>query len=227
MKGTFYAVGVGPGDPELITVKAQRILALCSVVAVPVSGSARNIASAAAGNSLNGKKILHYDFPMTNDVQTLMKSHEDTADAIAELLDEGMDTAFITIGDPSIYSTAMYIYDILAARGYKVQMIPGVPSFCGAAASLGIPLCLGDEQVCIIPASCGDETERESYVTKIFMKPGKSASENKDGFLKTGAMIVADATMETEKIYRNGDENTVNPGYLSIMIMKEKRRMME
>ena len=76
MKGTFYAVGVGPGDPELITVKAQRILALCSVVAVPVSGSARNIASAAAGNSLNGKKILHYDFPMTNDVQTLMKSHE-------------------------------------------------------------------------------------------------------------------------------------------------------
>ena len=111
-------MGVGPGDPGLITRKAVGIISECGVIAIPESGGSRNIAREIAADLLDGKEILVCDMPMTRDNVALQQSHQIAANAIVKKLSEGSDVAFLTLGDPTVYSTYIYVHKLVAAMGY-------------------------------------------------------------------------------------------------------------
>lgn len=160
MKGILYGVGVGPGDPELLTAKAIRLLRECDAVAAPKSADGRQTALDIASPYIGqDKSILLFDMPMTHDRQARNASHDAAADALCALLDEGKTVVFLTLGDPTIYSTYWYVHKRVAARGYAAELVPGVPSFCAAAAAMGRALCEDGEMLHIIPATHGRTEE--------------------------------------------------------------------
>ena len=156
MKGIAYGVGVGPGDPELITVKALRLIREAEVIAVPgrkaEESVAYRIADAAAGG-LEDKELVAVYMPMVNDREVIEEEHQKAASRLEEYLDMGKNSVFLTEGDPSVYSTFGYLRKILEEDGYTVETVPGVTSFCAAAARLGIPLAEWDEPLHILPAA--------------------------------------------------------------------------
>lgn len=155
MTGTFYGVSVGPGDPELLTLQAVRLLRQCPVLAAPQTASGQMLA---LGSELDGKTILPLQFAMSRDAAVLRTSHETAASAVRPFLDAGQDVAMLNLGDVSIYATFGYLQEILQAQGYATAMAAGVPSFCAAAARLNQPLTGGmDAPLTIAPGSRADE----------------------------------------------------------------------
>jgi len=152
-RGFFYAVGVGSGDPELMTFKAVEVIRLCEWIAYADSGGNESVALKISGQYIAGKSRLSCPMPMTTDPERLRRAHEEAAGKIAGILDAGKSVAFLVLGDPSIYATVMYVHRILSGKGYDTAIIPGIASFCAVAAAINQPLCLGDEELHIFPSS--------------------------------------------------------------------------
>lgn len=146
MKGRLFGVGVGPGDPELMTYKAVRIIKECQVLAVPARGRKHAVSYRIAAEMIENmeeKEFLDLDTPMTKDRQILDRNYENAAGRIIEELEKGKDVAYLTLGDPTIYSTYMYIHRIVKAKGYETTIISGIPSFCAAAAKMTLGMLIG------------------------------------------------------------------------------------
>lgn len=154
-KGTLYGVSVGPGDPENLTLKAVRVLKAADVIAAPSTGRNRQTALGIVADCIAGKPIVDCLTPMSKDLAVVARAHDKIADDICALLDEGKDVAFITLGDAGVYSTYYYTHERVVARGYRAEVVPGVTSFCDAAARLGRPLCEGSEPLLVVPVSTG------------------------------------------------------------------------
>jgi len=126
MTGTFYGVSVGPGDPELITLQAVRLIRQCPVMAAPQTASgqmlALDIARSALGEALDGKTIVPLYFAMSRDPAVLAASHKEAVQAVRPYLDAGQDTAMLNLGDVSIYATFGYLQCLLEAEGYPTAM---------------------------------------------------------------------------------------------------------
>lgn len=177
VKGTFYGVSVGPGDPELLTLQAVRLIRQCPVLAAPQTSSgqmlALDIARSALGKALDGKTIVPLHFAMSRDPSVLAASHRQAAQAVRPFLDAGQDVAMLNLGDVSIYATFGYLQEILQADGYATAMAAGVPSFCAAAARLNVPLTGGmDTPLTIAPGGWADRV-LETPGTKVLMKTGR------------------------------------------------------
>lgn len=225
-KGTLYGIGVGPGDPELMTQKAVRLLKECDVVAGPQAGESEKTAFKIAEPFIQGKPVLCCDMPMTRDRERLSACHDQAADQICALLAQGKTVAFLTLGDPSVYSTYWYVHKRVAARGYAAQMVPGVPSFCAAAAALGRALCEGDEMLHIIPASHTSTDEGLSLPgNKVLMKAGKAILTVREKMKAQGtlqqAALVERCGMKGERIITDLDSLDDPTGYFSIILVKE------
>lgn len=229
-KGILYGVGVGPGDPELMTVKAVRTVERCPVIALPQSGrgecTAYEIAKEAVP-ALEKKEKLLLSMPMTRDQDTLLESWREAADQIARKLDLGQDVAFLTLGDPAVYSTYLYLHRLVEKMGYEARMIPGVPSFCAAAARLGWGLCENRQPLHILPASYDGTEEALSLPgTKVLMKAGSSAAEVMDALGKRGLRsrtgLVVNCGMAGEKAYQSLETTPEEQGYFSLYIVKEE-----
>ena len=220
MKGRLFAIGVGPGDPELITLKAVNILKDIDIIACPSKenrpGNAYDIAAKAVPE-ITKKQIMTLEFPMTK--KDVTDAHKNAAKKLMQVLDNGNDTAFLTLGDPSIYSTFSYISDLIRQNGYEVIVISGVTSFSAAAAKLLLPLSLGDESVMITSKEYTDNAK-----TLVIMKAGSILKELKDKVSKTEKemYMVENCDMEDEKIYKGIDSIPDEAGYFSIVIVKEK-----
>lgn len=226
MTGTLFGVGVGPGDPELLTVKAIETLRAAAVVAVPDTGGEKTALHVAA-KYIADKEILLCPMPMIRDKERLAKSRRESVDKICERLEEGQDVAFATLGDPSIYSTYMYLHRLVLERGYKAKMIPGVPSFCAAAAALGDSLCEGGEALHIFPASYeGLEEGICLKGSKVLMKSGRRMAEVrqvlKDAGLAGQTRMVECCGMKNETIYRHLEDVSDDASYFSILLIKER-----
>ncbi len=152
--GTLYGLGVGPGDPELLTIKAARILG--QVEAVFAASSSTNdysIAEAIIGPHLPpGTAVTRLPFPMTRDRSALDAAWEANAAAMAAVLGAGRDAAFVTLGDPLLYSTFGYVLPLVRQRlpGLPVVIVPGVTSFQAAAARTGDVLAESGENLLIV-----------------------------------------------------------------------------
>ncbi|MBI1910471.1 MAG: precorrin-2 C(20)-methyltransferase [Deltaproteobacteria bacterium] len=179
--GTLYGVGVGPGDPELMTMKAFKVLSSSGAVAVPRAsdsssdGMSQALLIVKKAIDLNDKKILQLLFPMTKDKAVLKESRQKAVEEIAEELKAGQDVAFITLGDPMLYSTFSYLVPLLKEilPEAEVKTIPGVTSFSAGMSSAALPLAESNEKVIIIPAAYDVEEVKEhlkSFDTLVLMK---------------------------------------------------------
>ncbi|MCI8637789.1 MAG: precorrin-2 C(20)-methyltransferase [Coprococcus sp.] len=247
MKGKFYVVGVGPGEPELITLKAIRIIKESHVVALPISrkgfekpiyeaaGEARGDAKLLEGcmayqivrqvlPEVSGKAKLYLPMPMLKEKDRLDAAHSLCADAAAGRLDAGDTAAFLTIGDPSVYSTGMYVHERLKRKGYETHLVPGVPSFCAAAAALDTEIARNKEEIHILPASYGVEKGLYLPGTKILMKAGKKMPEIKRMAREKGIRIqmAENCGMEDERYYFSAEEIPDKASYYSLLMIKEE-----
>ena len=155
MKGILYGVGTGPGDPELLTLKALKIIRESDIIVIPADDP-KDCASyqtvERAFPQIREKRLICLPFPMVRDREKRRIQQEKNAEIIAKILSKGKQAAFLTIGDPSIYSTYGYIHNILRRRGFDARIVSGIPSFCAAAASLGEILCEDRETLEILPS---------------------------------------------------------------------------
>ena len=163
--GTFWGVGVGPGDPELLTLKAHRLITQSPVVCVPKQGFS---ADGYSFNIVKGyldpsrQEVLELIFPMTKDLERLRPIWAENVAAIAERLEAGKDCVFVTEGDPFLYSTFTPMFRLLRTRrpDLSIKVIPGVTSISAVTAQTLTPMAHGDERIAIIPATYGDERLR-------------------------------------------------------------------
>lgn len=227
-EGKLWGVGVGPGDPELLTVKAVRVLREADVVIVPDASSGDKVALNIARDYLRDKEIQFVKTPMVRDQALMDAAHEQAADTICALLDQGKQVAFLTLGDPAIYSTYMYIHEKVLRRGYSVEVVPGIPSFCAAAARLNRSLCLGREPLTIIPASHDQNELMDVPGNKVFMKAGRSILELQQALAERGllenASMVENCSMENERVYPSFGDLKEPSGYFSLVIVKGDRQ---
>ncbi|MFQ5736683.1 MAG: precorrin-2 C(20)-methyltransferase [Thermodesulfobacteriota bacterium] len=179
--GTFYGIGVGPGDPELITLKAKRVIEGAGVLAVPRSrdtasdGRSKALSILSGVVDVEGKETIELLFPMTRDAAALAGSRKEAAALLSDRLSAGVDAAFITLGDPMTYSTFSYLVPFVEAAlpGVRVRSIPGVTSFAALASRAVMPLAESDERVVIIPAADDMEEVRgalDAFDTVVLMK---------------------------------------------------------
>ena len=152
----LYGIGVGPGDPELLTVKAARLIRAAPVVFVPVrEAGAVSLARTIAGPHLGGawQDVIELKYPIVRDAARLAAAWAANADAIASRVAAAGCGVFLTEGDPLLYSTFIHTLAALRERqpGLRVEVVPGVTSFTAAAAVAGMPLAIGDERIAIVP----------------------------------------------------------------------------
>lgn len=249
MPGKLYVIGVGPGDPELLTLKAARIIRSVPVLFVPKGreeGTSLALSIIQGAVSTEGKQIVELHFPMVKTAPhsgplprvereaataALEAKWSDAVDAVLKYLDEGKDAAFITIGDPSIYSTFFYLYDRLLEKrpGLEVEFIPGISSINASAARAGLSLGLGNERIAVLPANYLDSLQDmlERFDTVVLMKVSKVFPEIKDMLRRTGltahAVYVCRAGMDDEKVIRDIHQvREVDLNYFSLIIVRKR-----
>lgn len=226
MKGKLYGVGVGPGDPKLMTYKAVETIQKCQVVAVPKSGDSEQVALNIAKEFIKNQILIDCYMPMIRDKEALRKQHEEVVSELKGYLDKGQDIAFLTLGDPTIYSTYMYIHRLIKEMGYETEIIPGISSICSVAAALNDSLCEGSDCLHIIPASYkGKEDYLDLEGTKVLMKTGRSMEKVKQHLKEKGlyerARAVECASMPNEKIHESLD-TVEESSYFSVIVVKER-----
>ena len=176
MTGILFGTGIGPGDPELMTLKAVRLIRENDTIAVPGEKPEESIAyqiAVQAVPELAEKELVAIPMPMTKNAKELEENHRRGAEKIEELLDAGKNVVFLTLGDPTVYSTYLYVHRRVLEDGYDARIVSGVTSFCAAAASLSEGLVENSEELHVIPASYQIEDALELSGTKVLMKAGK------------------------------------------------------
>ena len=220
--GIFYGVSVGSGDPELITLKAVRIIEKCPVIIAPCTKNSLALSVAQNIIDFSDKKIIFADFPMSKDENILSMNYSRIADIVCGELAEN-DVAMLNLGDISIYSTFSYIADIVQEKGFEVIRCAGVTSFCASACECGINLSDRDKPLIIIPFGCDNMIDLlKSCGTKIIMKCGKNTGKLIDILrelnLLGNAYAVENCGLENQKILK-GYEITDNLGYFTVFIV--------
>ncbi len=239
MTGKLYVIGVGPGDPELLTLKAIRILKEIPCICVPkgkeeASSLALSIIKKAI--SIEDKEIIEAHFPMkktrsvsSSEAIDIEEKWQETITNISNRLSRGIDMAFITLGDPTIYSTFFYLFNRLISihQDLNIEIIPGISSINASASKAMISLGLADDKIAIIPAtySIGKLGEIiQTFDTIVFMKVhrvfDKVIELIKEMDLLKKAVYVKRAGMEDEKIFKDITKITKDDlDYLSILII--------
>ena len=228
MRGKAYGVGVGPGDSELMTLKAVRLIRENDVIAVPGKIPEESVAykiALGAVPEIAKKTLVPVYMPMVRDRELIAKSHREAADTIEKYLDEGKNVVYLTLGDSTIYCTFSYIQHIMEDEGYEVELVSGIPSFCAAAARLGISLTEGNEPLHVIPGLHNTEGTLEWPGNYVIMKSASKMPQVKAMLARSGydVQAVENCSMETEKVYRSIEEIPDEAGYFSLIIAKEKK----
>ena len=230
MKGKLYGIGVGPGDPELMTLKAKRLIEECDIVAVPVKKEgeesvALNIARGAA--SVPEEKVRRILFTMNKDKAKREECRQAAAEAIMEYLDAGQSVAMPVLGDVGIYRTYSYVHKKLIQAGYEVQMISGIPSFCAGASKANISIVEGNEGFGVIPSLKGIDQVKKAmgvFDNLVIMKVGSHVKEVYDILKAEGkednAIIISNVGMEGEYVGPLLPDREY--GYFTTMIIKSE-----
>ena len=237
-KGVLIGVGVGVGDPEDLTLKAVKCIKESDVICLPRKDKLKcraYLIVKEAVPEIEEKELLGFEFEMIKDSGALQRMHREIYEEIRKCIEEGKKVALLTIGDPTVYSTFMYIAEQARKDDIPVRIISGITSFCASAARLGISLCEGDAPLYVI--SDARQFERKSNLngTTVVMKCGRVMAELKDhlrkverelkvhgGFLEVYA--VSDAGLPQEQRYFGLEELPEEAPYMTTMIIKEIKR---
>lgn len=232
MKGIFYGVGVGPGDPELITLKAANLLGNCGCIAVPKTAEEKESLALAIAKQVIGEKaeILELVFPMTRNREKLDQSWSEAAERIAGYLDRGVDVAFITLGDPTVYSTCMYVIKKLREMGYQTEIIPGITSFCAAAAKAGVSLAENRETLAVIPSAYdfdGLDEVLDAFDNVVLMKVSARFEKIREKLTEKGledrTVTVSRCGLEGERInYGFSEIDADSVSYFTTLLVRKK-----
>jgi len=211
----LYGVGVGPGDKELLTLKAVKTIEMCEVIVSP--SAMKGIALGIAEDFISeDKEVMIKQFPMGGEDQE-EKIYE-AFKAIEEKLKEGKNVAFLTLGDPFVYSTYIYLLKYIEEHGFEVETIPGITSFCASASLAQKPLVIGDEPLLITPASRVSDIKDEKYV--VIMKVYKREEEVLDVLDEKGFnyVYIKKAGREGQEILHKREDILDNKEYMSLII---------
>ena len=226
MRGIAYGVGVGPGDPELMTYKAAKLIRENDVIAVPGKDPREAVAYKIAAGvvpEIADKELVSIFMPMIKDRELIDREHQKAARRVEEILDTGRNLVYLTLGDPTVYCTFTYIQHYLEADGYQVELVPGISSFCAAAARLNVPLCEWDEQLHVVPAVHRLDKVLDEPGNYVLMKSASQMAAVKQMLRDSGrdVMMVENCSMADEKVYHSVDEIPDDAGYFSLIIAKE------
>ncbi len=228
--GTFYGIGVGPGDPELLTVKAINALKKIDVLIAPkTEKKSDSVALSIAQPHLKPSvEIIFQTFPMVKDFAAEKEIFAANTDEILKLLRAGKNVGFATLGDPMFYSTYIYIFKLLEPRGVKIITVAGVPAFLAIAAQIGRPLAFGNDILTIIPATAELDAIK-NFLDKadatVLMKVYKNFPEIVDALKTHGlidkAILVSRCGLDDEKIITDVDAHKDEPlNYLSTILTR-------
>lgn len=234
--GKLYGVGVGPGDSELLTMKAVRLLQAADLVAVPDIGHGRLTAHGIIESYIEGKELLVCSTPMVRDRAAADASYDRIAEQVCERLACGKTVVYATLGDPTVYSTYVRIHQRVVARGFDAEIVPGVTSFCAVAARLGTALCEGPERLVIVPTptalgfadlSDGPDGASEPPTSTVYMKVGRDM-ERLVAFLRAQgnldrASAVANCGLADEAVYESLDDAEGERAYFSTVVVPSAR----
>ena len=227
MSGTLYGVGLGPGDPDLVTLKAARLIAACPVVAYPaLAGGASFARSIAAGLIPPGAREIAIDVPMTTDRAPAQAAYDEGAARIAGALDAGLDVACLCEGDPFFYGSFMYLHARLSGR-FAVEVVPGVTSLTAAAARAGRPLAARNERLTVLPGPLPEAELRariEGADSVAVMKLGRHLPKVRGVIdalgLTDAAIYVERATLADEVILPLRDAPEAAPYFSMILLTR-------
>ncbi|WP_028128566.1 precorrin-2 C(20)-methyltransferase [Selenomonas sp. AE3005] len=213
MSGIFYGIGVGPGDPELLTVKAIKAIENVDVLIAPKTEKKEGSVALTVAKPYLKKdvEIVYQVFPMVKGfAENSTEAWEANKQEILALLQAGKNVAFLTIGDPMFYSTYIYIYRLLEHEDVEIKTIPGIPAFAAIGSQLGYPIVEGDDVLTIIPATASPEKVEKAMQAAdnvVLMKVYKNFEEMADLLAKNEmaeqAVLVSRAGLDDEKIIYN------------------------
>lgn len=230
MAGKLYGVGVGPGDPMLMTLKAVKCIEECDIIGIPAKEPGACTAwriAAGAVTDIEDKEVLPVIVPMTKDYSLIEAAYDEGSERIRKVLDDGRNVAFLNLGDPTLYGTYMGIHKRITGMGYEAVIIPGVSSICAVAAKLGIPLGERSDEIHILPGSYGVEKIDSLSGTKVIMKSAGRADDvvqylgKAQECGKCRVCAVTDCGMADEKVFTDIERMEERPGYFTTFIVRE------
>ena len=213
----LYGIGTGPGDKELLTLKAVRAMRESSVIFAP-NNRGENMAINTAREFIEDKEIVYIDLPMGSVTQ---ETYKNAAETIIDNIPDGEVGAFLTIGDPMIYSTFTYIMDELEDREIEIEVVSGIPSFIAAAASMKLPLTTKGDNFILC-----DELEEENLkglnsvaILKTLRNKEKTIKILEENNFKY--KYIKRVSFSEEKIIENKEEIIEDRDYISLIIAKK------
>lgn len=236
----LFGVGVGPGDPLLVTLKAIRVIEKAEVVAIPAGSKEKCMAYNIVKDVVEGidnKEILECPIPMTDDEATLNQAYFQGTNLIAKCISEGKNVAFLNLGDPVLYGTYMQFHNRILNMGYEAEIVGGVSSVSAVAGRLSIPLGVRRDSIHIIPGYYFSKNVQQSFEvtveeyirnkdTVVVMKLGKAVEQivklcvrlEKSKIAKASA--VANCGMPNEIVFNDITDLTDANGYFTTIVIK-------
>lgn len=233
--GILYGIGVGPGDPELITLKAVRILRLVDAVFAAASPQkSHSLASQIASSHLKeGVSVRLLNFPMTRKEDELKSAWLENARKVLSILKQGKNVAFLTLGDPMTYSTFGYLMRTIKeiAPDTPIEIVPGITSYQAGAATCGFVLAEGEESFAVISGALGAQRLKEVVkhsdsvvMLKVYRSYNEIRNILEDLDLADNSILISQCGLNGERIIRNikGSTNKTPP-YLSFLLIRKDR----
>jgi precorrin-2/cobalt-factor-2 C20-methyltransferase len=237
-RGTLFSVGVGPGDPDLLTLKAARVIAASPVVASFARRGAPGHARAAAAAHIHPATVeLRLEYPFTTEVPVthpdyalgMARFYETCAAALAAHLDAGRDVALLCEGDPFFYGSSMYLFDRLA--GYASEIVPGVTGMSGCWTRARLPMTHGDDCLAVLPGTL----DQASLIARlrgcdaaVVMKLGRNLAKVRGALAEAGllarAVYVERGTMAGERIVPLASVGDIEAPYFALVLVPGRQR---
>ena len=235
MSGILNGIGVGVGDPDMMTLKAIKAITASDYICLPRKDKEECRAYQIVKEAIPGvdeKKILCFNFEMIRDKEVLYDIHHSIYDTVKPFLVDGQNVSFLTIGDPTIYSTFSYIAELARKDDIEVRLINGVTSFCACAASLGVSLCDGGTELHVVSDTNDLDDILRLSGTKVIMKCGRNMPEIREKLIdyvmensKVGKSVkiyaVANCGTENEKRFIGVETIPDEMPYMTTIIVKE------
>jgi precorrin-2/cobalt-factor-2 C20-methyltransferase len=223
--GRLYGLGIGPGDPELLTLKAHRILTSVPVIAYPTLESGKALARAIVADFMRPEQI-EIPMPLPFSVERSSQPYYDiAAEKIAQHLTEGRDVAVLCEGEPMLYGTFMYIFNRLSGRFYT-EVVPGISSTFASAAMLGAPLTYRNDVLSIMPATLDEVTLRDRLAVAdaaVIIKLGRHFAKVRAILEELGllsrALYIERATLPNQRIHPIAQVDPAEVPYWALILV--------